>query len=106
MSLNTIKIDLQVPSISLSQIKRTTEAYQSASQTRPDPIYQQPGTDIISRVAARISTPSKPQALGAAAPNGGWFSTSVNDAPSKYHHAYSSGLLRDKNNVPQASPFH
>jgi len=106
LSLNTIKIGFQAPSISLSQIKRSTEAYQSASQTRPGPIDQQTGTDTIARAAAHISTPSKPQALGAAAPNGGWFSTSINDTPIKYHHADSSGLLHDKNNVHHASSFY
>ena len=106
LSLNTIEIGFQAPTISLSQIKRSTEAYQSVTQTKSDPVDQQPGIDTIARAAARISTPSKPQALGAAASNGGWFSTSMNDAPSKYHHADSSGLLRDKNNVTHASSLH
>ncbi|MEZ7880659.1 MAG: hypothetical protein QMC11_10615, partial [Rhodospirillales bacterium] len=63
-------------------------------------------TDPIARTATPISTPSNPQALGVAAPYGGWFSTSMNDAPSKYHHADSSGLLLDKNNLPLTTFLH
>jgi len=85
LSLNALKKDFHAPTISLLQIKRSTDAYQSASQTKSEPIDQQPTTDTIARTATPISTPSKSQALGAAAPYGGWFSTSVNDAPRKYH---------------------
>ena len=106
LSLNVFKKDFQAPSISLLQIIRSTDAYQSVSQTKSEPIDQQPTTDTIARTATPISTPSKPQALGAAAPYGGWFSTSVNDAPIKYHHADSSGLLLDKNNLPLTTFLH
>ena len=106
LSLNVFKKDFQAPSISLLQIIRSTDAYQSVSQTKSEPIDQQPTTDTIARTATPISTPSKPQALGAAAPYGGWFSTSVNDAPRKYHHADSSDLLLDKNNLPLTSFLH
>ena len=71
LSLNTIEIGIQAPTIPLSQIKRSTEAYQSVTQTKSDSLDQQPGIDTIARAAPRISTLSKPQALGAAASNGG-----------------------------------
>jgi hypothetical protein len=106
LSLNTFKKGFQAPSISLLQIKRSTDAYQSVSQTKSERIDRQPVTDTIARTAPAISTPSKPQVLGATALYRGWFSTSMNDAPSQYHHADSSGLLLDKNNVPLATSLH
>lgn len=106
LALNAFKKDFQASPTSLLQIKRTADAYQSVSQTKPEPVDQKPAIDPVPKAPEPISSSSQPQTLGSIASNGGWFSASMNDALSKYHDADRSGLLRDKNNVPLASSLH
>jgi len=101
LALNTLNNDLLALPTTLQQIKRRTNAYTSLTA------HTNQSSDKLSAKhvgqKTHVSKTSQTQPHGTISKNGGWFSTSMNDALSKYHQAKGSKLFRENASIPLAS---
>ena len=101
LALNPLKEDLITSPLTSNQIKNRTNAY------KPITTYNnQYSIDQSAKPTAPYPYNNKTnwaQPLGSISQNGGWFSTSMNDALSKYHQAKNTNVLRNNISAPVAS---
>jgi hypothetical protein len=101
LALNSLKSDRLKSPTTLQQIKRTTKAYSSVTAFIKQPSGEQPTKYIESETPiSKISEAQQPVSIST---KERWFSSSLNDALSKYHQAESSTHLSDKGNIPIGS---
>jgi hypothetical protein len=103
-ALNALKNDPIKSPLTLHHIKHTTNAYKSLTAYTNQSSIDQTAKPTAPNPYKKNTSQAQP--LGSISQNEGWFSTSMNNALSKYHRAESSKLLRNNVSAPAASSLH